>query len=70
MSTRRNNRTSLNKGNRVPKAPPSRRQPIIDRATATGRVVVVETVHAAEDIIRVSIEMARAARQPERIIVF
>jgi hypothetical protein len=38
--------------------------------TTTGRVVVFETVPAAQDIIRISIETAASARQPERIIVF
>jgi hypothetical protein len=36
----------------------------------TGRVLVIETLHAAEDIIRVSIETTRSARLPEQIIAF
>jgi hypothetical protein len=36
----------------------------------TGRVVVFETVHTAQDVIRISIETARFARLPERVIVF
>jgi hypothetical protein len=36
----------------------------------TGRVLVIETLHAAEGMIRVSIETARSARIPERIIAF
>ena len=68
MSIRRNNKP-LSKGHRVPKAPPSRRQPVIDHRTATGRVVVIETAHAAEDVIRVSIETV-VSRLPERVIAF
>jgi hypothetical protein len=69
MSTRHKNQVPLNKGSRVPKAAPARRQSVIDTTTPTGRVVI-ETVHAAQDIIRVSIETARSAGQPERIITF
>jgi len=69
MNTRRNNKP-LDKGRRVPLAPPSHRQRVIEHATGSGRVVVIETVHAAEDVIRVSIETARAAWQPERVIAF
>ena len=69
MNTRRNNKP-LDKGHRVRQAPLSGRQRVIEHATASGRVVVIETVHAAEDVIRVSIEPARAAWQPERVIVF
>jgi hypothetical protein len=36
----------------------------------SGRVLVIETLHAAEDIIRVSIETAQSARLPEQIIAF
>lgn len=43
---------------------------MIEHATGAGRVVVIETVHAAEDVIRVSIETARAEWQPERVIAF
>jgi hypothetical protein len=43
---------------------------VVDNDTATGRVVVIETLHTAQDIIRVSIETASSARQPERIILF
>jgi hypothetical protein len=38
--------------------------------TTTGRVLVIETLHAAEDIIRVSIETVRSVGQPERVIAF
>jgi hypothetical protein len=60
----------MSKGNRIPKALPIGRPPVIENGATTGRVVVVETVHAAQDIIRISIETARSARPPERIIVF
>lgn len=36
----------------------------------SSRVLIIETLHAAEDIIRVSIETARSQRLPERVIVF
>jgi hypothetical protein len=42
---------------------------MIDSDTATGRVVI-ETIHGAQNIIRVSIEAARSTRQPEKVIIF
>ena len=51
-----------------PKAQP--RDRVFAPHTQTGRVLVIETLHAAEDIIWVSIETARSARQPERVIMF
>jgi hypothetical protein len=38
-------------------------------STQSGRVLVIETLHTAEDVIRVSIETVRSAT-PERIIAF
>jgi hypothetical protein len=43
---------------------------VIHNDKATGRVVVIETVHPAQDVIRVPIETARSTREPERIILF
>jgi hypothetical protein len=43
---------------------------MIDSDTAIGHVVIIETVHPAEDVIRVSIETVRSARLPERVIMF
>jgi hypothetical protein len=48
----------------------SRDRAVIAATAKTGRVLVIETVHAAQDIIRVSIETAKSARQPEPIIIF
>lgn len=70
MSTRRKNHLPMTKGKRIPDPTPYRRQPVMKNDTTSGRVVVVETVHATEEIVRVSIETARYARQPEQIIVF
>lgn len=68
MSTRPNN-PRPNQGRRDQKALPSGQQRVMDYAATPGRVVVVETV-PGEDVIRVSIETARAAAAPEQIIVF
>jgi hypothetical protein len=68
MNTRRNNKP-MSKGHRVLMAPPSSRYSVIEHATATGRAVVIETVHTAQDIIRVSIEPA-VSRPSERVIAF
>jgi hypothetical protein len=70
MRTRHKNQVLLSKDNRVSKAPPSHRRPVIHTNATTGHVVVIETVHTAQDIIRVSIETARSAGLPERVIVF
>jgi hypothetical protein len=42
----------------------------MDNSTTPARVLVVETVDAAQDVIRISIETGRSSREPERIIVF
>jgi hypothetical protein len=42
----------------------------MDPTPKTGRVVVIETMHAAADVIRVSIETAPSPRVPERVIAF
>ena len=70
MSTRSKNQVPLNKASRAPKTLPSRRRPGIDPATAAGGVVLIETLQGHEHVIRISIETADAARQPERIIMF
>jgi hypothetical protein len=70
MGTRRHNQVQLNKGSRVSKPPLSRRQPVMDTNASTDRVVVIDTVHAAQDIIRISIETVKSARLPERVIMF
>ena len=68
MSMHRKNPRPLNKSSRS-KTPPKDRAVMTTNAQ-TGRVLVIETVHAAQDIIRVSIETARSAGLPERVIVF
>ena len=60
----------MGKGNRIPDTTPYHRQPVIDADATTGRVVVIETLRADQDIVRVSIETARSERLPERVIVF
>jgi hypothetical protein len=66
MNTRHHNPQPLTKGSR-------RKPPVQEHVRAphthTGRVLVIETRNAAEDVIRVSIETVRSAR-PERIIAF
>ena len=67
MSTRRNNHKTRNTSRRS-KTPPRDRAVLATNAK-TGRVLVIETLHAAEDIIRVSIETVTSRRLPERIIM-
>jgi hypothetical protein len=67
MSTHHKNQVPLNKGSRSTTPPEDRA--VIATSAHTGRVLVIETLHAAEGMIRVSIETARSAR-PERIIAF
>jgi hypothetical protein len=67
MSTRHKNHRPLNKGSRSTTPPEDRK--VIATSAHTGRVLVIETLHAAEGMIRVSIETARSAK-PERIIAF
>jgi hypothetical protein len=50
-----------------PKAQPQ--DQVLAPTTQAGRVLLIETLNAAEDVIRVSIETVRSAR-PERIIAF
>jgi hypothetical protein len=68
MSTHHKNPRPLHKGSRS-KTPPKDRAVMTTHAQ-TGRVLVIETLHTAEDIIRVSIETARSARIPEQTIAF
>jgi hypothetical protein len=68
MNTRPNSHKTLNTSSR-PKTPPRDRAVLATNAQ-TGRVLVIETLHTAEDIIRVSIETVTSPRLPERIITF
>jgi hypothetical protein len=68
MSTHHKNPQPLHKGSRNKTLPKDRA--VMTTHAQTGRVLVIETLHAAEDIIRVSIETARSAGLPERVIVF
>jgi hypothetical protein len=70
MQTRQKDHMPQRKGNRLPAATPTRRQPVRHNDTTTERVVVFEAVSAAQNVIRVSIETAVSARLPERVIVF
>jgi hypothetical protein len=67
MNTRHKNVRALTKDSHS-KTPPEDRA-VIATSAHTGRVLVIETLHAAEGTIRVSIETTRSAR-PERIIAF
>ena len=70
MRTRHKDHLPQRKGNRMPATAATRRQPVRRNDTSAGRIVVVETVHSAQDIIRISIETAGHARQSEPIILF
>jgi hypothetical protein len=70
MSTRNKIIFPKTKGSRLGNKVSSRRQPVYEAHTPDRRVVIFETMHAAQEVIRISIETASHARQPERIIAF